>query len=278
MPAAAVLSLQALQDGALYGATGQHAHGFWLTSWRTIAGDVGDALHDDRPLRQFTVSPLMGLANAHHGRTAVRVGETARLRLTTLDDQTTAAMLGDWLLRIPGEFEMGGVMWRVAGLALSPAEHPGAGYVTYAALHDRHRAAPPRRWAATFRSPMALHLNGERYLPFPLPDLVLDGWLERWLAYAPADLLPGGETRESFMRRVGPGVRISQYRLKTVSFRFRFEREVPQIGCVGEVVFDGAELAAADRAVVAALMDYAFYCGTGHHTTMGMGQTDIAAG
>ena len=32
-------------------------------------------------------------------------------------------------------------------------------------------------------------------------------------------------------------------------------------------------LAPADRAVVATLADFAFYCGTGHHTAMGMGQT-----
>ena len=69
MPAAAVLFLQAQHDGAIYGATGQHAAGFWLSSWRGIAAGVGDALHDDRPLRQFTVSPLLGLTDVRHGVT-----------------------------------------------------------------------------------------------------------------------------------------------------------------------------------------------------------------
>jgi CRISPR-associated endoribonuclease Cas6 len=272
MPAAAVLFLKAQQDGALYGATGQHAHGFWLTSWRDIAAEVGDDLHDDRPLRQFTVSPLLGLAHARRGRTPVRAGDIARLRLTALDDATTTALLGRWLLRLPAELEMGGLPWRLDRFALTPAEHPGAGHAGYDALRDAGNPAP-RQWTLAFESPMAFHLQDERFLPFPLPERLVDGWLERWLEYAPTPLLPAGETRSTFMRRVEPGLRLSRYRLKTVSFRFRFDSEVPQIGCVGEAVLDAAPLDPADRAVVAALVAFAFYCGTGHHTTMGMGQT-----
>lgn len=282
MPTAAVLYLQSQQDGAIHGATGQHAAGFWLTSWRALAADVGDALHDDRPLRQFTVSPLLGLTDVRRGVTRVAAGDAARLRLTALDDRHQPALLAGWLLNLPVETTIGGVRWQVQRLALAPADHDGAATTSYAALRDRYRAAdpPPDRWALALETATAFHLQDDNILPFPLPGLLVAGWLNRWKEYSPVALLGAGDTAAAFLARVEAGLRISAYRLKTVSFRFRHKGpdgardvEVPQIGCVGELSLDGAKLAAADRAVVAALVDFAFYCGTGHHTTMGMGQT-----
>lgn len=290
MPAAAVLFLQAEHDGAIYGATGQHAHGFWLHSWRAFGaaaggapGDaLGDTLHDQRPLRQFTVSPLLGLTNVRHGQTLVQAGDEARLRLTALDDLTQDALLSNWLVRLPARVTFAGIAWRVRRLGLAAADDPDAGYAAYADLRDAYRAGAPARWALGFESPLAFHLQDGNCLPFPLPGLLAAGWLNRWNEYSPVPLLAADDTTPAFLRRVEAGLRVSQYRLKTVSFRFRHEgpdgrrsREVPQIGCVGEAAFDGAALTPADRAAVATLVDFAFYCGSGHHTTMGMGQTRV---
>ncbi len=288
MPAAAVLFLQAEHDGAIYGATGQHAHGFWLRSWRDFgveAGDaLGDRLHDERPMRQFTVSPLLGLTNVRHGQTLVEAGDVTRLRITALDDLTQSSLLGNWLVKLPARVTFAGIAWRVRRLGLAASDDPAAGYDTYAGLRDRHRdgggGRRPARWAVSFESPLAFHLRDGNCLPFPLPGLLVAGWLNRWNEYSPVALLAADDTTPAFLRRVEAGLRISQYRLKTVSFRFRHEgpdgrrsREVPQIGCVGEATFDGAALEPADQAAVATLVDFAFFCGSGHHTTMGMGQT-----
>jgi len=282
MPAAAILHLQAQHDGVIYGATGQHAHGFWLHSWRAFGADSG-RLHDERPLRQFTISPLLGLTDVRRGQTLVEQGDAARLRITALDDPTEGTLLSNWLIKLPGRVTFAGIAWQVCGLGLAAADHPAAGYATYAALRDRYRdAPPPARWGLVFESPMAFHLQDGNCLPFPLPGPLVAGWLNRWCEYSPVALLPPGDDAAGFLRRAEAGVRISQYRLKTVSFRFRHggpdgrrTNEVPQIGCVGDVTLDGAALAPADRAVVASLVDFAFYCGSGHHTTMGMGQTRI---
>lgn len=275
MPSAVVISLQALDDGVIRGALGQHAHGYWLSSWRALAPAVGDELHDDRPLRQFTVSPLLGLGDTRHGRTPVYAGDTAALRLTALDDTTQAALLGDWVLRAPDPATIGGVRWQRQRVARSPDDHPAAGSDTYAQLRDRAAAEPPpHRWDLSLTTPTAFHLGDERYLPFPLPRLLVGGWLERWLAYAPTPVLPPRDSPAAFLDRVEAALLISRYRLKTVTFRLRFDgAETPQIGCVGRLTLDGRALAAADRSAVGALAAFAFYCGSGHHTTMGMGQT-----
>lgn len=284
MPLAAVLFLRAQHDGAIYGATGQHTAGFWLNSWRELAAEVGDTLHDDRPLRQFTISPLLGLNNQRRGTTLVASGDEARLRLTTLDDRDQVGLLTDWLLHLPPETTIGGVSWQFEGLALAPADHPGAGVATYATLRDHHRnsSCVPTRWELSFETPTAFHIRGESYLPFPLPGPLVAGWFNRWNEYSPFPLLGANDSASDFLRRVEAGLRISAYRLKTVSFRFRHlgsdggrSNEVPQIGCVGDVILDGTPLTSADRAVLASLVDFAFYCGSGHHTTMGMGQTRV---
>lgn len=284
MPVAAVLFLQAQQDGALYGATGQHAHGFWLNSWRSIAAEVGDALHDDRPLRPFTVSPLLGLRNTQRGRTTVTAGNEVRLRLTTIDDQTHGGLLGRWLLQLPPEVNIGGLSWAVRGHALSPLEHPAAGFATYAALRDRYRGGDPvpQQWDLAFETPTAFHLVDHHILPFPLPERLAAGWLRNWQTFSPYPLHRPNGSEPDFLARVKVGLRISRYDLKTVSFRFRHDGpdgrcEVPQIGCIGSATLDGRGLDAADCAAVASLVDFAFYCGSGHHTAMGMGQTNVLA-
>lgn len=279
MPIAIVLSLRAQHDGAIYGATGQHAHGFFLNSWRAIAAEVGDALHDDRPLRQFTVSPLMGLARPRHGQTVVMAGDRAALRITALDWAIEGRLLAEWPLRLPAEVTIGGVRWRPEGLALAPADDPDAGCAAYAELRERGRGGerPSGRWRVAFETPMAFHLQNGAYLPFPLPERLIGGWLTRWNEFAPRPL-PEAEEPADFLERVAAGLRVSQYDLRTVSFRFwrdgpEGRAELPQIGCVGALTLDGAGLRRADRAIVGALVDFSFYCGAGHHTTMGMGQT-----
>lgn len=274
MPAAIVITLQATEDGVLYGATGQHAHGYWLNSWRAIAGEVGDALHDERALRQFTVSPLMGTRSIRHGRTPVRAGDEVRLRLTTLDASSDAELLGRWVLERPDP-TLGGVAWQVQRIARHPDDHDDAGESSYEQLAARSKI--PSRWDVAFPTPTAFHLEGERYLPFPLPHLLVESWLERWQANAPPTLPPLAADSDAFLARVASGCFVSQYRLKTASFRFRFEKEVPQIGCTGTMTLDGRNLDETDRSIVATLGRFAYYCGSGHHTTMGMGQTRVAS-
>ena len=128
-----------------------------------------------------------------------------------------------------------------------------------------------------FESPAAVHQRDGTYVPFPLPQPLVMSWFDRWQECAGAEAaLPALDAA-----RLAEALRVSEYELKTVSVRqWRRDaagrrREWPQIGCVGALTLDGRRLSAAERATVAALVDFAFYCGSGHHTTMGMGQTRV---
>ncbi len=270
MPLSLLLHLRAAADGDIYGATGRHAHGFWLNSWRAVDPAIGDALHTEAGARRFTLSPLLG-PRAHHGLTAVRDGDSATLRLTALDDDLAVRVVADWLPALPAAIDLGGVTWWLVGLSRTPADHPLAGRAAFAQL-----AAPPvapPRWALRFTTPTALSLQGGGALPFPLPVPLVAGWLARWRAVTDQPLadLPTD--------RLEAALRVSAYRLRTVSVRFWGRGpdgrrvEWPQIGCVGDLLLDATRLNGDERAALAALVAFAFYCGSGHHTTMGFGQT-----
>lgn len=278
MPVAVVLHLRALREGALYGATGRHVHGFWLRTWGMVDPPTGDALHDARRLRPFTLSPLGGLPLPHHGRTPVATGAAARVRVTALDDRTQDRLLRRWLPQAPRRLTLGGIPWRLEGVAVAPEEDEDAGWERFAVLRERHAdGRAPRRWSLAFLTPTALSLRSGDVLPFPLPGPLVGGWLDRWREVSDVAL------PEVDVAALGAALRISAYDLRTVSARFwdkdaRGRRvEWPEIGCVGTMTLDGGQLSAEERAVVGALADFAFYCGSGHHTTMGMGQTRVTS-
>lgn len=82
MPSAFVRQLKALEGSAIYGWSGQQAHGFWRQQWRAINPAAGDALHEERPREPYTSSPLLVSGSTRCGRTPVHSGDIVRLRLT----------------------------------------------------------------------------------------------------------------------------------------------------------------------------------------------------
>lgn len=116
-----------------------------------------------------------------------------------------------------------------------------------------------------FLSPTVFRSKGKRNVLFPEPRLLFQSWLSRW-----EGILPGSLDND-LLALVEQGTRISEYSLETRILHFSSYRE---IGFQGKCTVDiaGELLGNAVRSLNA-LADFAFYCGTGAKTTMGMGQT-----
>lgn len=104
-----------------------------------------------------------------------------------------------------------------------------------------------------------------------LPDArsVFQSYLLRWNAFASEPLEP----QEVFLDWVMNHVAVSKFDLHTEVMSFGAHR---QIGCVGEAHYRVAMREERDAELVRwsnRLADYAYFCGTGHKTTQGMGQT-----
>lgn len=230
---------------------GRAVHAWFLGRVREDNPPLAERLHEGHALRPFTLSPLRG------ARRGLRW-----LRITALEPG-----LAEWLLRTtwPGEIELGPVSFRVQGVTSEPQEHPWAGRTTYEALLDRLLGAeePEARVELEFASPTTFRSRGH-HLPLPLPHLVFGSYWEKWNAFAPLRL------PEAVLSYVEEQVVVARYRLCTRLVAFG---EARFVGFVGSCRFLALRRDPRWLRVVQLLADFAFYAGTGHRTTVGLGQT-----
>lgn len=270
-----ILHLQSQADGRIHGGSGRAIHAFWFDQWRQVDPGRAAALHQSSQVRPFTLSPLMGLPAPRRGQTRIAAGQQAWLRCTTLQNELSRALLESWLPRLPAAITLLDLPWRVQSLSLAAQEHPWAGQTRYADLWQAAFApgAPrPDAWRFAFLTPTAFHADQETHLPFPLPEALLASWLRRWQAFAPPSLSAGLPPLADLRRLWRQGLQVSAYDLKTVPVSYGRRTT---IGCVGHYTLRANRLDPDARALVSLLAAYAFYCGSGHHTTQGMGQTRL---
>ena len=124
------------------------------------------------------------------------------------------------------------------------------------------------RFAFRFRSPTSFRSQDMHY-PLPDPLLAFQSWLLRWNAFAPSQLHLNVNTLDL----VSAHVAISRHRIETRAVEFdRFT----QVGFVGTVTYQVVKRRLLNGDLLRRLnilADYAPFCGTGHKTTQGMGQT-----
>ena len=230
---------------------GRAVHAWFLDRVREDAPELAERLHEGHALRPFTLSPLR--------RTEER---RCWLRITALE-----AELAEWLLGAtwPEEITLGPVAYRLRGVTSDPQEHPWAGRTTYEALlgHLLGTEEPEARVELEFASPTTFRSRGH-HLPLPLPHLVFGSYREKWNAFAPLRL------PEAVLSYVEEQVVVARYRLCTRLVAFG---EARFVGFVGSCRFLALRRDPRWLRVVQLLADFAFYAGTGHRTTVGLGQT-----
>lgn len=266
MLTAAVIELQSCSRGTLKGASGSAVHGFWLNHWRKIDSQLADQLHDKNIVQPFTVSPLLGLPLPQRGLTAVSAGSPAWFRLTTLTRGLSLRLTEEWLPQLSSEIEIGGLRWKLLNYHLDFSAHPWAGQFDQQELAEiflGSSSQPPDHWDLHFETPTAFRIGEQIALPFPLPGALIASWLRRWQSFNPIDF---GDIKE----RTVNGLAVNAYDLKTIPARLKNRIE---IGCVGDLSLKAINLSSQDRRILDLLSAYAFWAGSGHHTTQGFGMT-----
>lgn len=260
-----VVGIKALADGVIQGGTSRAVHGFWYGHWGDVNPALGDALHQASETPPFTLSPVMGLPFPKRGEVHVREGQLAWFRVVALSRDVSHSLTNTWAPGLPPTIELAGIPWRIQGWTISPEKHPWARQITYKKLGEEclFSVKPPRSWQFEFVTPTTFH-GTVGHLPFPLPDSLVASWLRRWQAFAPLSL------PEELPQLVREGVVVSSYRLKTVPVRHGKRLTV---GCVGQYKLYALDLPPAIQAALDTLAQYAFYVGSGHRTTQGMGMT-----
>lgn len=219
-----------------------------LMNWLEL-GDpaVARAVHDHMQPKPFTLSSLYP-----HGE-----GRLA-FRITLLRDD----------------------LWAILGAGTTAAHEVNVVGHLLPIVHERieidHRpyealvaeAGRETRLTLRFLSPTSFKA-GPMHYPLPDPHAVFRSYLSRWNAFAPRPL----QINVSLLDVVDAHVAVARYRTQTEIVDLGPGRLVGFVGTVSYQVLRSRLLGDDVMRSLNVLADYARFCGTGHKTTQGLGQT-----
>ena len=272
MPFSLVIQAAPQADAPLANVQGPALQGMFLNLIRAVDPNLSAKLHDDSAFRPYTLSPL-GIGEPD-GRfegfrlprqEQIAAGTPCFLRATLLDDALFPTFARYFLERSEPGFHLGATDFTVTNVLATPDGHsPYSRFTTYDELR-RHASQTLRQIRLRFLTPTAFRM-GDADMPLPLPRLVFQSYKKRFEEFTQAEFAP--EFDQLVERLIGIA---SLSRLQTESIR---AKRVPLIGFTGSVTFE--IIAAAPPEFVwqiNLLADFAFFCGTGRKTAVGMGQT-----
>jgi len=275
-----LISLVPTAPAPILGPLGRPAQGWFLSQVRRLNPRLADHLHNDDGPRPYTLSTLLD----NRGRpipagTRLVPGDSCWLRLTSLEGELSQFILDRLMPRLAGQVELYKMQFRVEGYTLDSAQHPWAHSTDYARISEQLNSAPQQRTARLeFASPTAFRSYG-RDLPLPLPGLLMRSYWERWNAFAPLPL----QLHEAWPAFADACILVSELAgVNTERWTFAEGARGHATGFTGVVELtlqrpeksgEWAEAWEGAPQVLGALCALAFYCGTGHHTSVGMGQT-----
>jgi len=204
-------------------------------------------VHESSGPRPFTLSPIYWAS------------DRPTLRVTLLEDRLFPA-LSHGISRTPT------VEVLHHPLTLPP-DGPHVHHRSYADLAADGQAYTHVR--LRFLSPTSFRSHG-MHVPLPDPGLVYQSWLARWDAFAPQEV----RINVALLDIVAAHVAVGRHNVRTRLVDFGGNRKA--VGFIGRVQFNvvrAHKIGDEWLRRLNLLADYAAFCGTGHKTAHGMGQT-----
>ncbi|MCP4399346.1 MAG: CRISPR system precrRNA processing endoribonuclease RAMP protein Cas6 [bacterium] len=255
---------------------GPALQGMFLHLMEEVDPATSARLHDDSSYRPYTLSPL-GIGERGRQFTgfklprerSVKSGTPCYLRVTFLDDSLFPIFSRYFLSRPQPSLRLGtGEFGVTTVLASSENENEWSRYLSYDELIER--ASRPgvreeRRIKLRFVTPTSFR-KSDIDLPLPLPRLVFQSYARRFAEFCDYKLL--ADVVEEVDRHVGIS---SMQQLRTDTLK---TKRVILTGFTGSVTFEISKKAPPELfAQLHLLAEFAFFCGTGKKTAVGMGQT-----
>lgn len=269
MPLSAVVSLVAQEAARVKPMIGEQAHGLFFALMSDSSPDLATELHDVTGVKPYTLSPLSGRMQTSREMVTIVPEERYWFRATFLNDAIYAPFARG-LDASAREVRLGRASFHLETIRAGASQSDAwAGQATFQEISNR--ADTSSAVDLEFLSPTSFK-QGDHDLPLPMPASVFGSWLQRWEVFAGIPI--SDESRAIIGLKSHGGscaIAVGRHRIQTKSLVFT---KSVKIGFVGRVRFvlpkTASETALRE---LNALADFAFYCGTGQKTTMGMGQT-----
>jgi CRISPR-associated endoribonuclease Cas6 len=240
-------------------------HSWFLNQVRLSDPELSGYLHDSQSEKAFTVSGLVGVTQDHGGAQVFLTAEFYQWTVTALSKRVVQWMQR-WVQSSPrtialrlGQFEI--VEWSI----LLPARTYQQLW-TIAASHSRETRSSDLSF--TFISPTGFRRKGT-HLPLPMPENIFHSYLRRWRDFG-ISLVDD----QDFLTWVESHIVIVRHEIR--SQKVQVGKQGSVTGFTGSVQFS---IVKRDQPtyvqLIYALEQFAPYCGTGHKTTFGLGQTRL---
>jgi CRISPR-associated endoribonuclease Cas6 len=235
-------------------------HAWFLQQIQAFDPALSAQLHDGETDKAFNLSGLSGQFSAQSRSLQLQAGKTYQWCVNGLTKPLVKG-LAQWLKQLPEEVALKNAPLTIR--RVSYAQPP----TTYAKLAAVELG---RSLSLTFTSPTSFRRKGH-HLPLPWPRNVFHSYLRRWNEFAnrPVD-------QDAFLDWIDDCVVFQRHEL--TSEKIAAGKRGSVTGFVGAVTYGLAGKAAAHpefEQLFYTLGHYAPYCGTGHKTTFGLGQTRL---
>ncbi len=272
MPISTLISLIPDKDVTLRPTMGHHAHAAFLAILRESNPKVSEKLHTQSTQKPFTVSPLIAKAKKRGSQLHIKAGTECRLRYTFLDDTLFAHFGQAFLTFTLPTIRLGDAVFQVRQMTSHATEEQiWSGSATYAELVES--ASMDTRMSLQFYSPTAFRRmtpRGQKTRNDAYFDIVrcYQSWVNKWNAFAPVKL-----DKEEILAFIADHGQVTNVKAESRALNFGKHTEVGWVGKCDCVFYPEDSLDENLLRTANCLADFAYYCGTGYKTTMGMGQT-----
>jgi CRISPR-associated endoribonuclease Cas6 len=256
-----VLELESQQTRSLYAQYTIGLHAWLLEQVRQIDPTLSATLHDEQTEKAFTLSGLQGALSSQSRQFQLQAGQTYQWSITALS-KPVSQWLVQWLQQRPEVVDLrhAPLTIRQVAIALPPT--------TYAQLWATDYSADTVN--LSFLSPTSFRRKGQHF-PLPLPFNLFHSYLRRWNLFSeiPFD-------QDEFLYWVDESILILRHRLESIKVLAGKKGTIT--GFTGAIEFGISAKAEPDQEfehLFFALAALAPYCGTGHKTTFGLGQTRL---
>jgi CRISPR-associated endoribonuclease Cas6 len=261
------LKLRSQHTASLYPQYAIGLHAWFLDQVRQHDPELSAYLHDGQSEKPFTVSGLQGIEIAPGGTPQLDAQRTYNWTITVLS-QPLVDWLRDWLQAPPIAIELRGVPLQIVdwGLTDRTPTHPPT---IYQQLLEMPLPKSPAI-ALSFQSPTSFRRHGHHF-PLPAPVNLFHSYLRRWNDFSGIEY-----DQEDFLDWIDESVIIRRHHLQSVKTVAGKRGSVTGFTGAIDLALTRAALEEPDYvALFMALGNLAPYCGTGHKTTFGLGQTRL---
>jgi CRISPR-associated endoribonuclease Cas6 len=235
-------------------------HAWFLDQVRAVDPELSAYLHDGESEKPFTISALDGELVSSGKQLHLFASNTYHWYITALSKRLVK-WLAQWLKNPPTEVNLRNAPLQIQSCKISHSP------VTYAELLNSEHGDTI---ALKFLSPTSFRRKGH-HLPLPMPTNVFHSYLRRW-----NDFSGMAVDQETFLAWVEDHVLITRHQIS--SAKVLAGKKGAVTGFIGAVEFGLSKEAAKQPEfykLFYALGKLAPYCGTGHKTTFGLGQTRL---